>query len=156
MKTKLQRSSINSNHGGGGSSYLHSPLSFCIRSASNANSTACDTFSPRRLAMQIIDINDKKGDKIFNKIHGKSVVYRLSPIRKDREEDIVLYINVHREISAFFTIMDHFSNAFDISSLHRWLRFENFEKIPFLYSSWYMSIDNIVHRLMTQFEICNF
>lgn len=75
---------------------------------------------PRRLAMQIIDINDKKGDKIFNKIHGKSVVYRLSPIlRKDREEDIVLYINVHREISAFFTIMDHFSNAFDISSLHR-------------------------------------
>lgn len=84
-KTKLQRSSKNSNHGGGGSSDLHSPLSFCIRSASNANSIACDTFSPRRLAMQY-DINNKKGDNIFNKIHGKSIVYRLSSIRKENRE----------------------------------------------------------------------
>lgn len=120
VKTKLQRSrNKNSNHGGGGSSDLHSPLSFCNRSASNANSTAYATHSPCRLAMQN-DINNKKGDKIFNKIHDKSFIYRLSPVRKGREEDIVLYINVHREISAFFTIMDHFSNAFDanISNLH--------------------------------------
>lgn len=74
-----------------------------------------------------------------------NLIYRLSPVRKGREEDIVLYINVHREISAFFTIMDHFSNAFDanISNLHHWLRFE---KIPFLYSSWYVNI-------MTSFDL---
>lgn len=74
MKTKLQRSrNKNSNHGGGGSSDLHSPLSFCNRSASNANSTAYATHSPCRLAMQN-DINNKKGDKIFNKIHDKSYI----------------------------------------------------------------------------------
>lgn len=60
MKTKLQ-SNKNSNHGGGGSFDLHSPLSFCIRSASNANSTAYATRSlPANCPCKTISIIKKE------------------------------------------------------------------------------------------------